>query len=165
MLARIGITAETARAAQPPTPPAEPDPLDTAFAHARTYADRYGHIAAPAGTVLDGFRLGKWLAWQRRRAHQGRLSPARAKALAMIDPWWNPAWPLQWQRDYHRLRTAATGADGVPPTNLPRSLYRWIRVQQETWEHLHPGQQGLLTALGITPHTPVGERPALRAVP
>ncbi|MEV4881429.1 Helicase associated domain protein [Streptomyces cyaneofuscatus] len=160
LLARIGITAETARAAQPPAPSTEPDLLDTALAHARTYADRYGHIAAPTSTILNGFRLGKWLAWQRRRAHQGRLSSARAKALAMIDPWWNPAWPLQWQQAYHRLCTAAAGADGVTPTNHPRGLYRWIRVQQESWEHLHPGQQDLLTALGITPHTPVGERPA-----
>ncbi|WP_413252683.1 helicase associated domain-containing protein [Streptomyces anulatus] len=71
LLARIGITAETARAAQPPAPSTEPDLLDTALAHARTYADRYGHIAAPTSTILNGFRLGKWLAWQRRRAHQG----------------------------------------------------------------------------------------------
>ncbi|WP_403551681.1 helicase associated domain-containing protein [Streptomyces iakyrus] len=78
----------------------------------------------------------------------------------MIDPWWNPPWPLQWQQAYHRLRTAATGADGLPTTNLPRGLCHWARVQQESWEHLHPGQQDLLTTLGITPHAAVGERPA-----
>jgi hypothetical protein len=78
----------------------------------------------------------------------------------MIDPWWNPPWPLPWQQAYHRLRTATEGADGVPTTNLPRGLCRWIRVQQQSWEHLHPGQHDLLTALGITPHAVVGERPA-----
>jgi hypothetical protein len=78
----------------------------------------------------------------------------------MIDPWWNPPRPLPWQQAYHRLRTAATGADGVAAADLPRGLCRWIRVQQESWEHLHPGQQGLLIALSITPHTAVGERPA-----
>ncbi|MFJ2272269.1 helicase associated domain-containing protein, partial [Streptomyces sp. NPDC087849] len=160
LLTKIGITAETARAAQPPASRSGPDLLDTALAHARAYAAENGHIAAPASTVLDGFPLGKWLAWQRRRARQGRLSPTRAEALTMIDPWWNPAWPLQWQQAYHRLRTAATDADGLPATNLPRGLCRWIRVQQESWEHLHPGQQDLLTALGITPHTVAGERPA-----
>ncbi|MGQ4334786.1 helicase associated domain-containing protein [Streptomyces hayashii] len=160
LLTKIGITAETARAAQPPAPRVGLGLLDTALAQACTYAAEYGHIAAPVSTVLDGFPLGKWLAWQRRRAGQGRLSPTRAEALTMIDPWWNPPWPLQWQQAYHRLRTAATGAGGVPATNLPRGLCRWIRVQQESWEHLHPGQQDLLTALGITPHTVVGERPA-----
>ncbi|MBW1600255.1 DNA-binding protein [Streptomyces sp. JJ38] len=160
LLTKIGITAETARAAQPPAPHAEPDLLDTALAQARAYAAEYGHIAAPASTVLDGFPLGRWLAWQRQRAHQGRLSPARAQALAMIDPWWNPPWPLQWQQAYHRLRTAAAGADGVPATNLPRGLGRWARVQQESWKLLYPGQQNLLTALGITPHAVVSEQPA-----
>ena len=48
----------------------------------------------------------------------------------------------------------------MPTTNLPRGLCRWARVQQESWEHLHPGQQDLLTALGVTPHAVVGERPA-----
>jgi hypothetical protein len=160
LLTEIGITAETARAAQPPAPRTEPDLLDIALAQARAYAAEYGHIAAPASTVLAGFPLGEWLAWQRRRARQGRLSPTRAEALTMIDPWWNPPWPLQWQQAYHRLRAAATGADGVPTTNLPRGLCRWARVQQESWEHLHPGQQDLLTALGVTPHAAVGERPA-----
>ncbi|MFD0319390.1 Helicase associated domain protein [Streptomyces flavalbus] len=160
LLTKIGITADTARAAQPPAPRTEPDLLDTALAQARAYAAEHGHIAAPTSTVLDGFELGKWLAWQRRRARQGRLSPTRAEALTMIDPWWNPPWPLQWQQAYHRLRTAATGADGLPTTNLPRSLCHWARVQQESWEHLHPGQQDLLTTLGITPHAAVGERPA-----
>ncbi|MFI5662945.1 Helicase associated domain protein [Streptomyces sp. NPDC051684] len=160
LLAKIGITAETARAAQPPASRAELDLVDTALTQARAYAAEYGNLAAPVSTVLDGFPLGKWLASQRQRARQGRLSPARAKALAMIDPWWNPAWPLPWQQAYRRLCTAATGADGVPPTNLSQGLYRWIRVQQGSWDRLHPGQQDLLTALGITPHTPVGERPA-----
>ncbi|SMF86186.1 helicase associated domain-containing protein, partial [Streptomyces sp. Amel2xC10] len=160
LLTTIGITAETARAARPPAPRAEPDLLDTALAQARAYAAGYGHIAAPVSTVLDGFPLGQWLAWQRRRARRGRLSPTRAEALSTIDPWWNPPWPLQWQQAYHRLRTEATGTGGVPARNLPRGLCRWIRVQQESWEHLHPGQQDLLTALGITPHAAVGERPA-----
>ncbi|WP_314414884.1 helicase associated domain-containing protein [Streptomyces sp. DSM 40484] len=156
----IGITAETARAAQPPAPRVGPGLLDTALTQARAYAVEYGHIAVPVSTVLDGFPLGQWLAWQRRRAGQGRLSPTRAETLSAIDPWWNPPWPLQWQQAYHRLRTAATGPGGLPATNLPRSLCRWIRVQQESWKHLHPGQQELLTALGITPDAVVGERPA-----
>ncbi|MEW1849403.1 helicase associated domain-containing protein [Streptomyces albidoflavus] len=160
LLTKIGITAETARAAHPPAACAEADLLDTALAQARAYAAEYGHIAAPVSTVLDGFPLGKWLAWQRRRARQDRLSPARAEALTMIDPWWNPPWPLQWQQAYHRLRTAATGVGGVAAADLPRCLCRWIRVQHESWEHLHPGQQDLLTTLGITPHTAVSERPA-----
>ncbi|MGW0712476.1 helicase associated domain-containing protein [Streptomyces sp. NPDC002643] len=150
LLAKIGITAETARAALPPAPRTEPGLLDTSLAQAHAYAAEYGHIAAPVSTVLDGFPLGKWLAWQRQRARQGRLSPTRTEALTMIDPWWNPPWPLQWQQAYHRLRTSVTGAAGVPATSLPRDLCRWIRVQQESWEHLHPGQQDLLAALGIT---------------
>ncbi|MFC5905197.1 helicase associated domain-containing protein [Streptomyces zhihengii] len=163
LLIKIGITAEAARAAEPPAPRARTGPgfLDTALTQARAYAAVYGHISVPSSsTVLDGFRLGKWLAWQRRRANQGRLSPTRVKALAMIDPWWNPPWPLQWQQAYHRIRTAAAGADGLPATNLSRGLYRWIRVQHESWEHLHPAQQDLLTALGITPHADTSERPA-----
>ncbi|MFG3034953.1 helicase associated domain-containing protein [Streptomyces sp. NPDC048253] len=160
LLAGIGLTAEAACTAQPPVPLAEPALVETALAQARAYAAGYGHIAAPTSTVLNGFPLGRWLAWQRQRARHNRLSPTRLQALTAIDPYWNPPWPLPWQQAYHRLRAAAANAGGAAAADLPRLLGRWTRVQQESWEHLHPGQQDLLTALGITPHADLGKRPA-----
>ena len=61
-------------------------------------AQRFGHLAlAHTGTgVTDGFDLGRWLAGRRVRA--AWLSVEQAAELAQLDRWWNPPWPVDWQR-------------------------------------------------------------------
>ncbi|WP_329046537.1 hypothetical protein [Streptomyces sp. NBC_01422] len=53
----------------------------------------------------------------------------------MIDPWWNPPWPILWQRTYHHA---------LEHPHHPAAR-NWIHNQQRGWLLLHPHQQHLLT--------------------
>ncbi|MFH8492297.1 helicase associated domain-containing protein [Streptomyces longisporoflavus] len=69
------------------------------LAAARAYADVHGHLAVErprAPESGDGFDLGTWLRVRRTRAQM--LSPEQARSLAELDAWWNPPWPMSWQR-------------------------------------------------------------------
>ncbi|MBW8738504.1 MAG: Helicase associated domain protein [Streptomyces turgidiscabies] len=117
------------------------DPRQKAFerglAHAALYAARHGHLAAPSGHVHDGFPLGRWLATQRARA--GQLAEERAAALAALDRWWNPPWPLTWHRAYHAARQQTEQA----------AAGEWPKAQAAQADALHPGQRRLLADLGV----------------
>ncbi|MGW1496824.1 helicase associated domain-containing protein, partial [Streptomyces sp. NPDC002402] len=120
---------------------------DRGLAHAAAYVALHGHLAVPDDHHGD-FSLGRWLATQRTRADQ--LTPARGQALQNLDPWWNPPWPLTWQRTYHAARLHA--AAGHTLRDLPRSyvtedghrLGEWFHTQHIHPERLHPEQQRLL---------------------
>ncbi|MBR8639639.1 hypothetical protein KEF29_10820 [Streptomyces tuirus] len=64
----------------------------------------------------------------------------QVRVLADVEPWWNPPWPMRWQYAYHHARTH-------PHTSRAT---RWITAQGQAWPLLHPGQQELLAALGIS---------------
>jgi len=121
--------------------------FDRGFAHAAAYAIQHGHLAAPVDHIHDGFPLGRWLATQRTRA--ARLPQDRAAALAALDPWWNPPWPITWQRAYHdaaRRHTATPAASAVG---------EWLQAQRARATTLHPGQRSLLQDLEVDlPHAP-----------
>ncbi|WP_406733618.1 helicase associated domain-containing protein [Streptomyces sp. NBC_01794] len=131
---------------------------DRGLAHAAAFATLHGHLAAPVDHHDGDFPIGRWLATQRTRADQ--LTPARAQALQDLDPWWNPPWPLTWQRTYHAAHhhTAA----GRSLRDLPRSyvtddghrLGEWLHTQRTHPERLHPEQQCLLAHLGLNPPAP-----------
>ncbi|MBY8844585.1 Helicase associated domain protein [Streptomyces sp. SP2-10] len=121
---------------------------------ARIHAERFGHLAVvhSDGRVREGFDLGRWLA--NRRAEASSLTVEQAERLRQLDPWWNPPWPVDWQRAWYRARThvhdhrPALGVDNL--AGLPRWLQRWLRHQITCYGHLHDGQQALLGELGLT---------------
>jgi Predicted helicase len=123
------------------------------LAAAADYHRVHGHLAAPATTAL-----GAWLAEQRHHATKNTLDPARADALTRIDSHWRLPHGADWHRKYHLLRAhLATGAD---PSALTRDtllagvkIGSWLHRQLTTWPALHPGQQQLMTGLGLTPDT------------
>jgi hypothetical protein len=121
-------------------------PTPAGLPHARTYATIHGNLAVPTPTQHNGFPLGRWLLQQRRKARTGRLSPRTLQELATLDPWWNPPWPFNWQTTYHQHRTTHTTDQPIPP-----ALQHWARKQAALWDQLHPHQQALLAATGITP--------------
>ncbi|RZD77663.1 DEAD/DEAH box helicase [Streptomyces albidoflavus] len=127
--------------------------FDRGLAHASAYAARHGHLAAPVDEVHDDYRLGRWLATQRTRA--SRLTAERAAALTALDPWWNPPWPLAWQRAYHAARRGLHEAGAA-------DAGEWVRAQRARAAHLHPEQLTLLAQLGSdpvpAPDSPVGGR-------
>ncbi|HET6357100.1 helicase associated domain-containing protein [Streptomyces sp.] len=135
--------------------------FDRGLAHAEAFATLHGHLAAPVDIRHDDFPLGRWLATQRTRADQ--LTPARAQALQNLDPWWNPPWPLTWQRTYHAARRhrAASHLLDLPRTYVTddgHHLGEWLHTQRAHPERLHPKQLRLLTGLGLTLHTPTVRR-------
>ncbi|MFI8076262.1 Helicase associated domain protein [Streptomyces sp. NPDC086033] len=115
--------------------------FDRGLAHATAYATRHGHLAVPVDEVHDDFPLGRWLATQRTRADH--LTQDRAAALTTLDRWWNPPWPITWQRVYHavRQRTAAT--------RTASQTGEWLKAQLTRAGDLHPEQRRLLIELGI----------------
>jgi superfamily II DNA or RNA helicase len=120
------------------------DPRQQAFerglAHAAAYAARHGHLAVPVDESHDGFPLGRWLATQRTRAET--LTHERAAALAALDRWWNPPWPITWQRAYH---TALRQTEKDPAA----SPGEWLTAQRERAGDLHPEQRRLLESAGL----------------
>ncbi|MGW0500993.1 Helicase associated domain protein [Streptomyces sp. NPDC003007] len=123
------------------------------LAAAADYLRLHGHLAAPATTPV-----GAWLAEQRHLATKNTLDAARADALTALAPDWRLPHGADWHRKYHLLRThLASGAD---PAALTRDtllagvkIGSWLHRQLTTWPALHPGQQHLMTALGLTPDT------------
>ncbi|MCX5602970.1 Helicase associated domain protein [Streptomyces phaeochromogenes] len=115
--------------------------FDRALAHAAAYAARHGHLAAPVDEVHDGFPLGRWLATQRTRAET--LTAQRATALTALDRWWNPPWPITWQRAYHAAR------QNRAPNKAAAEAEGWLQSQRARSDRLHPEQKALLAELGL----------------
>ncbi|MEU9383583.1 Helicase associated domain protein [Streptomyces sp. NPDC048279] len=120
------------------------DPRQQAFerglAHASAYAARHGHLAVPVDEVHDDFSLGRWLATQRTRADH--LTAERIAALTTLDPWWNPPWPITWQRAYHAARQQRRNHTADTPAG------EWLTAQLTRRADLQPEQRRLLEELG-----------------
>ncbi|MGW0191499.1 helicase associated domain-containing protein [Streptomyces sp. NPDC003362] len=136
LLNAIGITAQTA-GYWPPSP--RPRPHAEALSYARTWAAEHGHLCPAIRTVHDGFPLGQWLDSQRQLAKKRSSPSPTQQALAAIDPWWNPPWPILWQRAYHHAHIHR---------HTP-AIRQWLQRQRRTWPLLHPDQQHLLTTAGL----------------
>ncbi|MEV7325245.1 Helicase associated domain protein [Streptomyces sp. NPDC093970] len=121
------------------------------LAAAADYHHAHGHLAAPVTTPV-----GAWLAEQRHLAAKNALDTARAEALTALAADWRLPHGTDWHRKYHLLRAhLATAAD---PAALTRDtvlagvkIGSWLGRQLTTWSALTPGQQQLMTALGLTP--------------
>ncbi|MBF6050253.1 DEAD/DEAH box helicase [Streptomyces sp. NRRL B-1677] len=138
------------------------DATDAAFqenlAAARVYYEQHWTLCAPrTATALDR-PIGQWLSNLRRPgALAGR--PEREAALAAIDPDWNPAWPVAWQRHYAAVRELLAEEDAALTELLPgvtvygMDVGKWLAWQRrhEVWTGLLDGQRQLLEALGIQP--------------
>ncbi|MFD0391793.1 helicase associated domain-containing protein [Streptomyces nogalater] len=81
--------------------------------------------------------LGRWLATQRTRAHH--LTTERAATLTALDPWWNPPWPITWQRAYHAARRQIQ--------QDPAAVGEWLTAQRQRTSDLRPEQRRLLNEL------------------
>ncbi|KJY41710.1 hypothetical protein VR41_11190 [Streptomyces sp. NRRL B-1568] len=147
------------------------DAVDAAFeenlAAARVYYEQHFSLCAPrTATALDK-PIGQWLSNLRR---PGALDghPERAEALAAIDPDWNPAWPVTWQRHYTAARELLADEDAALTNVLPgvtvhgMDIGKWLARQQEhaVWASLKPEQHERLKQLGITPQPAPAQAPA-----
>ncbi|WP_077191180.1 DEAD/DEAH box helicase [Streptomyces lydicus] len=148
---------------------------DEGLAAARGWAAENGHLAAPTDATYQGYRVGLFLKNARAAARRavvdeqrhaqglpvqssaGALSDARREQLEDIDPAWCPAWPIDWQRCFHLVRTHldADGALPVAPGDVVRQgedLGQWVQSVRLGWDQLTTVQQWLCEqALGIEP--------------
>ncbi|MFF4088828.1 Helicase associated domain protein [Streptomyces nigra] len=153
LLADIGITAEVACTARPRRASMQAR-FEAALKHARAYAAEHGHLAVSGKSVrYQGYPLGAWLTSQRNRARRAPSATKRSLALDAIDPWWNPPWPLAWQRAYaHVRRLVQSGQQLDASVGFPRidaELARWLSQQRAAPQSLHPEQQRLLAEIGV----------------
>ncbi|MEU6557959.1 Helicase associated domain protein [Streptomyces sp. NPDC046915] len=92
-------------------------PAADGLAIARAYAARHGHLAVSRPTVVDGLALGTWLTKVRQRQRSAGRPTRMGWHLSAIDAWWNPPWPIAWQRMWWTSRCHLTG--------LPEDLEWW----------------------------------------
>ena len=166
LLAGIGITAESARTARPHPDTRRPG-LETGLAFARSFAAEHGHLDVPRQGSHQGFPLNRWLQRQRHQAYvHARLfdTPWLAGSeLEAIDPWWNPPWGAEWQRNYRIARAHADSGLGLIPEQgfpgTPDWRGQWLYGQCAAYSGLHPRQQQLLAEIGITAERAALARP------
>jgi superfamily II DNA or RNA helicase len=132
----------------------------------RAYFEEFGTLCAPRDAVVDEFAVGIFL---HNLRNSKSLTESRKKVLEDIDPYWNPNWPLAWQRSYAALAMLLAG-ETEPPEIPPGvrvngiDIGTWLRRQTATWAQLTGGQRELLTRLGIEPpaqEQPGGEQPVV----
>ncbi|MFD7283805.1 transposase [Streptomyces sp. NPDC059862] len=126
-------------------------PAAAGLERARSYAARHGHLAVSEPTTADGFALGMWLNMQR---HQQRVSghPTRlGRQLTDVDAWWNPPWPVAWQRAWWAARYHLTGLPHGrawwPSAPDAEHAAVWLRQQNARRPLLQAGQRALLDDL------------------
>ncbi|WP_316745460.1 helicase associated domain-containing protein [Streptomyces sp. MK7] len=128
-------------------------PAGDAFAIARDYAARHGHLAVPGPgcTAPDGFALGDWLTAARRRQRTAGRPTRLGQRLSAVDAWWNPPWPIAWQQMWWAARHHLTGLpDGLtwwPGAPNADHAGAWLTRQAARRLLLRPGQQQLIDEL------------------
>lgn len=137
--------------------------------HARNWAGAHGHLAVPSSEMIGDFAFGRWLTNRRRaaraRAAQGLEPDPTDLALAELDPYWNPPWPITWQRLYYTARTYAEASitlDDLPAdfvTDDDEPLGEWVHTQSTEFTDLYPEQIQLVRELGITLIEPAQDEP------
>ncbi|MFF7717658.1 transposase [Streptomyces sp. NPDC007988] len=126
-------------------------PAADGLARARAYVARHGHLAVSRPVTVDGFAIGTWLTQARRRQRSaGRPTPLGLH-LTALDTWWNPPWPIAWQRTWWTCRYHLGGLpDGLewwPGAPDAEHTANWLREQAERRLLLQPGQRQLVDEL------------------
>ncbi|MHC3475545.1 Helicase associated domain protein [Streptomyces sp. 7R007] len=157
LLGHLGLTeSEVARFH---TWPHRRRPAADGLAAARAHAGRHGHLALSRPTDFDGFPLGTWLAHARTRQRQAGRPTRLGAQLSTLDAWWDPPWPIAWQRTWwacrHHQRGLPDGMTWWPGAPGADHADAWLTQQAARRPLLHPGQQDLIDELtALSDHTP-----------
>ena len=126
------------------------------YGYAESYYASRGHLNVPADYIsLDGFELGRWLATQRTRRKQGKISEARIARLDRLEICWDPNEAV-WQEGLGRLKKylAANGHVKVPAAYTDDDGYRlgaWLSKKRTQYKKgaLAPERVRVLEELGV----------------
>jgi superfamily II DNA or RNA helicase len=121
------------------------------------FVDREGHAQVPLGNppghLEDGYRLGQWVAVQRKLHKRLILDPRRRQLLELLPGWtWAP-FASRWEEGYARLEAfgAREGHTRVPTSHQEDGfpLGRWVAGQrgQRRQQKLSPDRLAQLEAL------------------
>jgi hypothetical protein len=157
LLAELGLTSGEVQRFQ--AWPGRRRPVGEAFALARAYAARHGHLAVPGTVTINGFALGAWLTAARGRQRSAGRPTWLGQRLGAVDARWNPPWPITWQRMWwaarHHMRGLPDGVQWWPGAPNAEHAQAWLCQQYARGTLLQPGQQQLLDELmlpaGTTP--------------
>lgn len=89
---------------------------EEAFARLLAFVDTHGHARVGPSYIEDGYRLGRWVAIQRRRYAGGRFDSDRRARLEALPGWsWTPR-DERWEEGYqHSRMSPATGRPTFRP--------------------------------------------------
>ncbi|MFE2718904.1 transposase [Streptomyces mirabilis] len=164
LLAELGLTAGEAERFH--AWPGRRRPASDGLSQARAYAARHGHLAVSKPTRTDdGFALGTWLSQVRQRQHPHGRPTRLGRHLTAIDPWWDPPWPVTWQRRWWACRHHLAGLpDGLalwPGAPDAEQATAWLDQQAARRPLLQPGQQDLIDELTALTSREPGWRPRI----
>jgi superfamily II DNA or RNA helicase len=121
------------------------------FEHLVRFVEREGHARVPQAWREQGFRLGQWVAVQRRMRGRRIRDPQRDARLAAIPGW---AWDAQeaaWEEGFaHLLKFVEREGHARVPRGWGENGYRlgqWVIVQRSRRKTLDQQQQARLEAL------------------
>ncbi|MGA5606170.1 Helicase associated domain protein [Streptomyces griseoincarnatus] len=132
---------------------------------AKAYYEDHWSLCAPRSAVALDRPVGQWLS-NLRRAGALDGHPEWKAALEAVDPYWNPEWPVDWQRHYAALRELvrdegqADVLPGVTVHGMDVGRFLAKNRQHAVWQGLMDGQRELLEAIGVVPLPPEQEAPA-----
>ena len=121
------------------------------FGLLQRFAQRERHMRVPRQPVVDGFKLGVWIAGQRGAYSAGTLSVERTQRLESLPGWsWDPHGDL-WEQGFEHLErfVSREGAAAVPTGHLENGykLGLWLTNQRQRRPTLTVDRQRRLEAL------------------
>jgi len=127
------------------------DQWERGFASLITYVGREGHARVPQNWVEAKYRLGQWIAVQRRRFIAGQCDTQQIARLQRIPGWsWTPR-DDTWQVGLAALteHVGTHGTSAVPGDLVVNgfSLGRWVIKQRANLRELDPERAGRLEEL------------------
>ncbi|WP_327411181.1 DEAD/DEAH box helicase family protein (plasmid) [Streptomyces sp. NBC_01281] len=125
--------------------------------YARECTREHGGLAVSSGyTTADGRKFGRDLNNLRQRADKYDTTAEPTSddqkgfaelldTLFEIDPWWNPPWPLVWQRHYQQASLRYSRDQNLAQPGDTRTYRQWLR---DPGDNLTIDQLDLLRAIG-----------------
>jgi predicted helicase len=116
----------------------------------KAYKQREGHCRVPDLHREQNYRLGRWVANQRKK--EGTLSPDRRQRLDALRFEWDVL-TAQWEEGFRALQSfhKREGHCRVPKTHCERGyrLRSWVRAQRVNKDTLSPERRQRLNVLGF----------------
>lgn len=134
---------------------------EKSLSRARAYYEKFGDLNMPQTyTSPDGYSLGKWVANQRRRRAQGKLTTAQENYLSELGMEWETADP--WQERYmlakeYREKNGSLDISQNYVTGNGIWLGKWLYQQRRDREKLTREQRRKLEELGMKWSSPYQE--------